>query len=265
MTFYLRSELACGAVRFVPRDKASPLVALASFPGSGNTWLRHLVHLSTGLKVCQMKSKMLIIFFFPGFYTGSEYFDYDLHESGFLGEGVRNRSAILVKTHDSDEVTRSRYDKVVLLMRSPRAAILAEFNRVYSGDHRGLASRENFLKYWSEFSSTHQKAWRQFYSDWLLYPRPLTLVHFEDLVKDPGSQLRRVLEVVGVSGDPGRLQCSLRGGVANLWRRGNYGSSTESQDDLLLYNPETAYVWDMFYKEIVEQYNIMTQKTLIKV
>lgn len=44
--------------------RAKQLVALASFPGAGNTWARHLIELATG------------------FYTGSYYFDGSLYNKG---------------------------------------------------------------------------------------------------------------------------------------------------------------------------------------
>lgn len=48
---------------FLP-TRAKRLVALASFPGAGNTWARHLIELGTG------------------FYTGSYYFDGSLYNKG---------------------------------------------------------------------------------------------------------------------------------------------------------------------------------------
>lgn len=45
-------------------SRAKHLVALASFPGAGNTWTRHLIELATG------------------FYTGSYYFDGSLYNKG---------------------------------------------------------------------------------------------------------------------------------------------------------------------------------------
>ncbi|KAI1233086.1 WSC domain-containing protein 2 [Lamprotornis superbus] len=50
----------CMDRRFLP-SRAKQLVALASFPGAGNTWARHLIELATG------------------FYTGSYYFDGSLY------------------------------------------------------------------------------------------------------------------------------------------------------------------------------------------
>lgn len=48
---------------FLPQ-RSSSLVALSSFPGAGNTWVRHLIELVTG------------------FYTGSFYFDGTLYNRG---------------------------------------------------------------------------------------------------------------------------------------------------------------------------------------
>lgn len=42
-----RAIFKCVPVHY--RDKPGSVVALASFPGSGNTWLRYLLQLSTGM------------------------------------------------------------------------------------------------------------------------------------------------------------------------------------------------------------------------
>lgn len=55
----------CTEKKFLP-EKSSSLVALSSFPGAGNTWVRHLIELATG------------------YYTGSYYFDGTLYNRGQL-------------------------------------------------------------------------------------------------------------------------------------------------------------------------------------
>lgn len=62
--------------RFLPA-KSKKLIALASFPGAGNTWARHLIELATG------------------FYTGSYYFDGSLYNKG---EGNAHHSARLASS-----------------------------------------------------------------------------------------------------------------------------------------------------------------------
>lgn len=59
----LTTDNRCMDRRFLP-TRAKQLVALASFPGAGNTWARHLIELATG------------------FYTGSYYFDGSLYNKG---------------------------------------------------------------------------------------------------------------------------------------------------------------------------------------
>lgn len=63
---------------FLP-TRAKQLVALASFPGAGNTWARHLIELATG------------------FYTGSYYFDGSLYNKGMprhVFDTIDRRSAM---------------------------------------------------------------------------------------------------------------------------------------------------------------------------
>lgn len=55
----------CMDRRFLP-TRTKHQVALASFPGAGNTWARHLIELATG------------------YYTGSYYFDGSLYNKGKL-------------------------------------------------------------------------------------------------------------------------------------------------------------------------------------
>ena len=62
-------------------DPPGPKTALASHPGSGNTWARYLIqHVS-------------------GYFTGSVYKDDSLKNSDFPAEGVSNGEVIVIKTH----------------------------------------------------------------------------------------------------------------------------------------------------------------------
>ena len=92
MFFYRRGilifSLSASARRF---DPALPATALASYPGSGNTWVRALLEGATGVL------------------TGSVYVDPSLVNAGFLGEGATER-VLAVKTHwpwDAHNATRA--------------------------------------------------------------------------------------------------------------------------------------------------------------
>ena len=82
---------------------------------SGNTWLRYLLQQSSGIL------------------TGSVNADPYLLEHGFPAENIANGSVHVVKTHEFDEQSRKSFEKVVLLVRNPSSAILAEFNRQMGG------------------------------------------------------------------------------------------------------------------------------------
>jgi len=141
-------------VKTTTTDKSASIVALASFPGSGNTWLRYLLQQSTGI------------------FTGSVYKDYGKREregggdgeisflwglndaipmftgllkSGFPAESISNSSVLTVKTHEWGESIFPKFHKAVLLVRDPAKAIIAEFNR-QSGGHIGFASPERYRR-----------------------------------------------------------------------------------------------------------------------
>uniref|UniRef100_A0A2R8PBQ5 WSC domain containing 2 n=1 Tax=Callithrix jacchus TaxID=9483 RepID=A0A2R8PBQ5_CALJA len=116
----------CMDRRFLP-GKSKQLIALASFPGAGNTWARHLIELATG------------------FYTGSYYFDGSLYNKGFKGERDHWRSGrtICIKTHESGQKEIEAFDAAILLIRNPYKALMAEFNRKYGG-HIGFAAHAHW-------------------------------------------------------------------------------------------------------------------------
>ena len=128
----LHSVPACPNKTFGSRFSPT---ALMSFPGSGNTWLRHLIETATG------------------FYTGSVYNDKDLHQNGFKGERLsvhKWNNLITIKIHNifnctqcklfSDIMKNANESKCVILMRNPYDAFIAEFTRFYSDgkNHTGM-------------------------------------------------------------------------------------------------------------------------------
>lgn len=156
---------------FIPESLQRPSsIALASFPGSGNTWLRYLIEQGSRI------------------YTGSWYEDKHLNKT-YIGEGVRNSSVVVIKTHYpcdgcwnymppynhkivlpihipmSGHVEGS--DAVIYLIRSPFDTLLAEFNRMKTGLHRGSIPPDLFTRKkssvedlsWFEFVRLRSDAW----------------------------------------------------------------------------------------------------------
>ncbi|NXW84996.1 WSCD2 protein, partial [Alopecoenas beccarii] len=180
----------CMDRRFLP-SRAKQLVALASFPGAGNTWARHLIELATG------------------FYTGSYYFDGSLYNKGFKGERDHWRSGrtICIKTHESGQKEIESFDAAILLIRNPYKALMAEFNRKYGG-HIGFAAHAHWKgKEWPEFVANYAPWWATHTLDWLRYGKKVLVVHFEDLKQDLFVQLQRMVGLLGITACQDRLLC----------------------------------------------------------
>ncbi|XP_017396624.1 WSC domain-containing protein 2 isoform X4 [Cebus imitator] len=180
----------CMDRRFLP-GKSQQLIALASFPGAGNTWARHLIELATG------------------FYTGSYYFDGSLYNKGFKGERDHWRSGrtICIKTHESGQKEIEAFDAAILLIRNPYKALMAEFNRKYGG-HIGFAAHAHWKgKEWPEFVRNYAPWWATHTLDWLKFGKKVLVVHFEDLKQDLFVQLGRMVSLLGVAVREDRLLC----------------------------------------------------------
>ena len=94
---------------------SGPSVALVSYPGSGNSWVRQLLESATGI------------------YTGAVYCDTAYVGAGMIGEFIDTRNVLAIKTHllppMRSNLLVAQYDKAIYVVRSPFSAILAEHNR----------------------------------------------------------------------------------------------------------------------------------------
>ena len=103
---------------------SGPVVALASFPGSGNSWVRQLLEASTGI------------------YTGAVYCDSSYINAGMIGEGVRANNVIVVKAHYEPCLIRKlmKNNKAIYIVRNPFDSILSEYNREIAVSSKNYAS-----------------------------------------------------------------------------------------------------------------------------
>ncbi|XP_023239513.1 WSCD family member AAEL009094 isoform X1 [Centruroides vittatus] len=186
-----RAVKVCSKAKF--RVPPGPLVALASFPGSGNTWLRFLIQQASG------------------YLTGSVYKDYALMRNGFPAESISNGSVVLIKTHEWGPAARKKYDKAILLIREPYGALLAEFNR-RAGGHLGHASPEKFRrgKVWRNYVAIQTKAWMNTVLDWLNFEGPLHIIRYEYFVQNLSSELSKVMKFLNITVPWSTFQCVLR-------------------------------------------------------
>ncbi|GBP55733.1 WSCD family member AAEL009094 [Eumeta japonica] len=177
----------------------SDVVALVSFPGSGNTWLRYLLQQITGIV------------------TGSIYMDYGLRSHGFPAENVTDGSVLVVKTHEAPPVEPDKFKAAVLLIRNPRDAILVDFNRLHKG-HIGTAPKAAFKikesnprkSEWSRYVAGQARAWEVLHRLWLAKFRgPMHIVTYEGLVHDTRGTLKGLLAFLNVTVTEDDIRCTL--------------------------------------------------------
>lgn len=196
-------DTRCTERTFLP-EKSQTLVALSSFPGAGNTWVRHLIELATG------------------YYTGSYYFDGTLYNKGFKGEKdywKRGRT-ICVKTHESGKREIEMYDSAILLIRNPYNSLMAEFNRKCGG-HLGYASEQHWKsKEWPDFVSSYASWWASHVLDWMKFGRRLLVIHYEELKRELFPRLRSIVDFLNVTASDEHLLCVESNQDGNFKRTG---------------------------------------------
>ncbi|XP_013167977.1 PREDICTED: WSCD family member AGAP003962-like [Papilio xuthus] len=174
-------------------------IALASYPGSGNTWLRYLLQQVTGIV------------------TGSVSLDYSLRKQGFPAENISDGSVLVVKTHKYPPKNVNKFESAILLIRNPRDAILAEFNRINSG-HTGIAPKSAFdmkvraprRKVWVPFVSLQLRKWEIFHNLWLTkFPGPVYIVFYEALLSDTRNTLQGILIFLNITVTEDDMNCAL--------------------------------------------------------
>ncbi|XP_062309369.1 sialate:O-sulfotransferase 1 [Osmerus eperlanus] len=217
----------CRERMFLPQ-RSRTLVALSSFPGAGNTWVRHLIELVTG------------------YYTGSFYFDGALYNQGFKGEKDYWKSgrSICVKTHESGPREIEMFDAAILLIRNPYRSLVAEFNRKCAG-HLGYASDTQWRsKEWPEFVDSYAPWWSSHALSWLRFGRRLLVVHYEDLQRALLPQVRLISSFLNASMTEERLICA-RGHQEGHFKRS--GAQKPSFDP---FTPEMRSAIDSYIRSV---------------
>ncbi|KAK2837270.1 hypothetical protein Q5P01_014482 [Channa striata] len=147
--------------------------------------------------------------FLPTVLNNFYYFDGSLYNKGFKGERDHWRSGrtICIKTHESGRKEIESFDSSILMIRNPYKALMAEFNRKYGG-HIGFASQAHWRgKEWPEFVKNYAPWWASHTLDWLNYGKNVHVVRFEDLKRDLFSQLKGMVQFLGLKVSEERLLC----------------------------------------------------------
>nr|XP_039267181.1 WSC domain-containing protein 2-like isoform X2 [Styela clava] len=166
----------CSSRAFLEPNE-SPVTALASPPGSGNTWMRYLLEVATGI------------------YSGSSYGDKRLRKGGFIGECTTYNSGrtLAVKDHFMKEKNRN-YKRAIILLRNPFHALLADYHRKYSG-HVGTVDVEKLtLEVFKAYLSKSAPEWLRRLQRYFTHVKgDKVVVLYEDLVDNLLPQMRKVV------------------------------------------------------------------------
>ena len=142
--------------------------------------------------------------------TGSVYKDGVLMKNGFPAENVQDGSVIVVKTHEWGPEHIDKFDKAILLVRDPFDSLKSEFNRQYGG-HTGHASPDKFRRLnWKDFVYTKGEQWEKMNIEWCNHLKGKVLVIlYERLRQNIKSELRRILEFLGIDIEHKTMKCVL--------------------------------------------------------
>jgi len=183
--------------------------ALASFPRSGNTWLRYLIELATGQE------------------SGSVYDDRIL---------PRGREGIVIKTHLCN---RNDFDRAIHLVRNPFDAIESYFH--WKQDVQGDANVA-----WPKHVQDAAHEWREHTLHWMHGPGSEREVHhlrYEDLRAGPQRELKGVLEWLGCDASSETCQHAIKQAELErmrklhptlgeqFFRKGSIGDGRQAFDD----------------------------------
>ncbi|XP_071789463.1 sialate:O-sulfotransferase 2-like [Asterias amurensis] len=198
-------DTRCNGTITLKPEGTMPLVAVSSFPGSGNTWVRYLIERATGI------------------YTGSFYNDGVLFKQGFMGEREKwtKGNTIGVKTHRFDEKHVRQFEAAVLIIRNPYKAIISEHNRKFGG-HVGFAPEAQYTKgtEWTAFVTGKSRTWANTAVNFIQYSKRVHVVYYEDLQTNLYDNLKRIVKFLKVPVDEERLLCVLSSPLGKFKRSG---------------------------------------------
>ncbi|XP_002742011.1 sialate:O-sulfotransferase 1-like [Saccoglossus kowalevskii] len=190
------SEPVCNVSLAPPGSR--PIVALASYPCSGNTWTRHLLETATGI------------------YTGSVYHDKNLYQGGFLGEmeNWQSGTTLIVKRHSHDPTQYLNFHSAIMLIRNPYSVILCERNRQVTNSHTEYSSKEDLVKLdkksgkdWKDFVKWQIPRWEDAVMSWMESTRPLLAIRYEDMKEDPVREVIKMTDFLNVTIGENGLNC----------------------------------------------------------
>ena len=123
----------------------------------------------------------------------------------------------------------------VLVIRNPYNAIISFWNFEQTRTHTVFAARKSFCSLeFREFAFRSILRWYELHEDWLSLGRDLHVVLYEDLVRAPLAEIRRITDHLNIPIDPPRLACLERHLGGSHHRSGSLDVNPYNTDHLAL-------------------------------
>lgn len=176
-------------------------IALASYPRSGNTFVRHLLH-----KCC-------------GFKTNTVYRENHKKRRDELLAELIDRDCPVTKTHEEEHW--KKFGDSVVIVRNPLDAIGSYLDYAQNHENRTVT---NIPMWWC----IEARNWMRFYKGWS--NRIGVVVRYEDLLEDPLKEVGRVARFLNIevtNQSAAEEECSFKAlnkrGSKTFYRRGESG------------------------------------------
>ena len=203
------------------------IIWLASYPKSGNTWLRAMLHQIIINKTEKEKNWLSSLHKLVDTYPKIQHFK-DLNASLIQGNDFKNKNEIIknwdksqkrlnsdkklriLKTHNmlcSIEIDQHKFSftneentlGVIHIVRDPRNVITSVKNHFFLQTY-GQAL--NFMKKENGWGGVVEKnqvphlisSWQHHFESWALFPKNYILFKYEDILDNPKKQIKRLIE-----------------------------------------------------------------------
>ena len=236
---------------------------LASYPRSGNTWLRYLLYsylvnpaesmrdsgkISAALQPLlqvQEKSNRPEAFFWNRVYHFWKNYEYNIDVADNL----------FVKTHTPFHPKyplRNKTGRIVLLIRNPKDVFLSLYNYRINGENFNQPPDEYFLDY---IKNGGDKDWLKQYGSWLGFFESwvstgldcdICIIKYEDMLEKPMAEFVRLLKFLNIEVDENRVKVAVEACEISRLRKIEQKAIAENKED------ETSNTW-FFNKGISNQ------------
>ncbi len=207
-------------------------VWIASYPRSGNTWVRFLL---AGYAYAGEVNWDSASFTVPDIHPWLAkdggprmLWDKALHVSKVAPASAYRSRDVLLKTHyvwSPLHPCSERSAGAVLVVRSPRDVLLSSWNyhRLMGSQHAAdvLQYARDFIEHRGDprYCREGYGTWEEHTRSWLSAPFPVLIVLYERMLQDPRRELLRMAGFLGIRLDPARAAEAMRTGELDEMRR----------------------------------------------